>query len=395
MPSLLNPLRIVPLLLLLAGSGLAQAPVQATETQQALIFQQISIRQQFNNDGTGTRTAELRAKVLSPAGVQALGQLAFGYNSESEQLTIDYVRVRKPNGQVVATSIENAPEASLQIAPDAPMYTDFRQKHISVAALAPGDILEYKTTVKLAHPLAANQFWMSYSFEKTAQVEDETLIIEVPKSRDIKLKSSRKYTTQESATTRTYTWNGSNQAKADSAKADTKKAQEDTAPDVQLSTFRSWHEVAAWYEQLLAPRIGVTPEIKARMLELTKGATTEEEKARQLYSFVSQNIRYVSLSFGVGRFQPHPATDVLRDGYGDCKDKHALLAALLMSAGIKSTAVLIHSQNDLEPEVPAPSQFDHVITQADIAGKQVFLDSTAGVNPFGFLVSPFRVKRPC
>lgn len=388
-----KPLQIVPLMLLVVGSALSQAPIQSADTQQAVIFQQITTRKQFNNDGTGTRTAETRVKVLSPAGVQALGQLAFGYNSESEQLTIDYVRVRKPSGQVVATSIENAPEASLQIAPDAPMYTDFRQKHISVAALAPGDILEYKTTVKLAHPLAPDQFWMSYSFEKTAQVENEILIIEVPKNRDIKLKSSRKYTTQESATARTYTWESSNQAKADSAKPDTKKVQEDTAPDVQLSTFRSWHEVAAWYEQLLAPRISVTPEIKARMLELTKGTATEEEKARQLYSFVSQNIRYVSLSFGVGRYQPHAAADVLRDGYGDCKDKHALLAALLMSAGIKSSAVLIHSQNDLEPDVPAPSQFDHVITQADIAGKKVFLDSTVGVNPFGFLVSPLRGKK--
>ena len=40
-----------------------------------------------------------------------------------------------------------------------------------------------------------------------------------------------------------------------------------------------------------------------------------------LYNYVAQNIRYVSLSFGLGRFQPHSAADVFKNQYGDCKDK--------------------------------------------------------------------------
>jgi len=44
--------------------------------------------------------------------------------------------------------------------------------------------------------------------------------------------------------------------------------------------------------------------------ELTKGADTPTEKARRLYDFVAPNIRYVSISLGVGRYQPHSASDV-------------------------------------------------------------------------------------
>src|SRR5258708_29432843 len=158
-------------LLFLASALSAQVP--ATQSQeQAIVIEERIVRYPFNNDGTGMHTVETRSKVVSEAGVQALGQLAFGYNSDNEQLTIDYVRVRKPDGRVVETSLENAPEISLQIARDAPVYTDYREKHISVAGLSPGDTLEYKTTWKLSHPLAKDQFWLSHSFNKAAQVAD-------------------------------------------------------------------------------------------------------------------------------------------------------------------------------------------------------------------------------
>ena len=51
-------------------------------------------------------------------------------------------------------------------------------------------------------------------------------------------------------------------------------------------------------------------------------------------------IRYIGVDFGVGRFQPHTATEVLGNGYGDCKDKHALLAALLAAIGFPISPVL-------------------------------------------------------
>ncbi len=68
-------------------------------------------------------------------------------------------------------------------------------------------------------------------------------------------------------------------------------------------------------------------------------------KVKALYDYVSRNIRYVSLSFGLGRIQPHAASEVLANGYGDCKDKNTLLAALLDAEGFHSTSVLIGSQD--------------------------------------------------
>jgi len=114
--------------------------------------------------------------------------------------------------------------------------------------------------------------------------------------------------------------------------------------------------------QLESGRIEPTPEIRAKTLELIQGRENELDKIQSLYDYVSKNIRYVSLSFGLGRYQPHSAADVFANQYGDCKDKHTLLAAMLQAVNISSDAVLIPFFARSRHVHASPSQFDHVIT---------------------------------
>ena len=117
------------------------------------------------------------------------------------------------------------------------------------------------------------------------------------------------------------------------------------------------------------------------------------EKVRALYEWVSRNIRYVSLSFGVGRYQPHAAAEVLENRYGDCKDKATLLEALLEAEGFHGVPVLINSKADIDPEVPTPLQFDHAFTFVSLDGHDYWLDPTIGVGPFGYLLPQLRGER--
>src|SRR5205814_3095355 len=156
---------------------------------------------------------------------------------------------------------------------------------------------------------------------------------------------------------------------------------ESDQPDVQLSSFTDWQKISTWYAKLQSERAVPDDAVKAKAAELTRGAGSEEQKARRLYDFVAQNIRYVSLSFGIGRFQPHAASEVLQNGYGDCKDKHTLLQALLAAEGIRSYPVLIHAYRKIDRDVPSRGQFDHGITAASIGGNLTWLDTTAEVAP--------------
>ncbi len=79
--------------------------------------------------------------------------------------------------------------------------------------------------------------------------------------------------------------------------------------------------------------------------------------------------------------------------YGDCKDKHTLLATMLKAAGVEAWPVLISSSRELDPAVPSPAQFDHVITVVPREGKLIWMDSTAEVAPVGALVRTLRDKQ--
>src|SRR6202023_1773569 len=170
---------------------------------------------------------------------------------------------------------------------------------------------------------------------------------------------------------------------------------DDDRPDIQLTTFASWEQVGRWYASLEKDRRVPSPEVRAKAQELTTGINGDLEKTEALYDFVAKNFRYVSLSLGVGRYQPHSASDVLHDQYGDCKDKHTLLASLLEAEGMHASSVLINSSRKLDPDVPSPSQFDHVITMLPLGKdkEEVWMDTTSEVAPFRLLAYSLRKKQ--
>src|SRR5882757_11311982 len=180
---------------------------KADNADEASVFERILNRARFENDGTGVEETEAIIRIQSQAGVEQFGQLIFGYSSATEQLKVEYVRVRKPNGQVIVTPDSTAQDFAPDVLKEAPMYSDYRQRHISVAALQPGDTLEYRTVIRILTPLAAGNFWYEYTFPKGVVVNEDRLEIDIPKTRDVKLKTpERKPEIQDNGDRRVYTW---------------------------------------------------------------------------------------------------------------------------------------------------------------------------------------------
>jgi hypothetical protein len=109
-------------------------------------------------------------------------------------------------------------------------------------------------------------------------------------------------------------------------------------------------------------------------------------------------VRYVAIEVGEGRWEPHRATDILQNRYGDCKDKVTLLRAMLQAAGIPSFLVLANTRELVDSTTPSPFQFNHAILaipleaigdssawQEASAGRYVFFDPTDETVPFGSL----------
>ncbi len=374
-----------------AATAGSQAPVPPDYSQQAFVVEHFRQSERFENDGTGREEQEARIKITSESGVQALGQLKLGYSAYSDKLEIDYVRVRKPDGTVITAQDSAIQDLTI---PDAPVYTDYHQKHISVPSLRPGDTLEFRYVRTIVNPLIPGQFWGSYNFTEHGIVLDEQVEINVPKDRQIKLKTKPGYEPKisEEGDRRIYHWSHSQTKDAEPTPKKRARPETEETPAIQLTTFQSWEQLGDWYRSLEKDRREPTAEVKAKADSLVQGKTDDMAKVKALYDYVSRDFRYVSLSLGLSAYQPHPAADVMNLGYGDCKDKNTLLAALLQAEGFQSTSVLINALRKIDPEVPSPAQFDHVITRVPVGGQEIWLDSTSGVAPFRMLSFSLRDK---
>jgi tetratricopeptide (TPR) repeat protein len=367
----------------------------ADYSKEAVVIERISNKVVFENDGTSSEESSARVRIQSQAGLQQFGLLNFPYASATSALEVVYVRVVKPDGHIVQTPSENILEMPADITRQAPFYSDIKVYQVAVKGLEIGDTLEYQSLSKVKTALDPGQFWAFFNFVRDGIALDENLQISVPRDRFVLVQSPKfPPVIREEGAYRIYTWKTSNLERKPEQKG-SKPAQQQgpELPSIQLTSFRNWDELGQWFRSLVMPRAAVTPEIKAKADELTRSAKSDAEKIQLLYNYVSTRFRYIGISLGIGRYQPHAAADVLSNDYGDCKDKHTLFAALLAAENIKSFPVLINPTLKIDPEVPSPLQFDHVITALPQQNGFLFLDTTPEVAPFGFLIAGLRDKQ--
>jgi hypothetical protein len=151
----------------------------------------------------------------------------------------------------------------------------------------------------------------------------------------------------------------------------------------------SWENFGKWIT-LLNKDKNILPEpARKKVQELTKNATTTEEKVRILYEYLQSKTRYVSIQLGIGGYQPFPASIVEQNGYGDCKALSNYMVSMLDAAGVKANYILIRAgENSPDIDINFPSsQFNHAIVAVPDKKDTLWLECTSQTNPFGYMGS--------
>lgn len=174
-------------------------------------------------------------------------------------------------------------------------------------------------------------------------------------------------------------------------------------PWVQISDFDSWGEVSTWGSRLFdadaiaAPKTGPL----AEWIATTQREHPDPEALLlETIRFVQDQIRYVGIETGVSRHRPTEPTKVFERRYGDCKDKAALLVALLRAHGLQAAPALVSTRHGhiLEEVTPTNSFFDHVIVRVvTVTGMVLWVDATStlqGGRIERFRQSPFEIALP-
>lgn len=149
----------------------------------------------------------------------------------------------------------------------------------------------------------------------------------------------------------------------------------------------SWNSFGKWYyEKLLTPVSAVTPEISAEVSALNLSGTTSE-KVKTLYQYMQNKTRYVLIMMGIGGWQPMPASEVSKKGYGDCKALTNYMHTLLTAAGIPSYYAVIYNDNSVvtfDKNFPKLSG-NHVILMVPTEKETIWLENTSQRIAFNHL----------
>ena len=338
------------------------------------------------SDGSSRTVTRQVVKVLNERGRDE-GEVSIPYNAAFETVKIVRARTILPSGKVIAVKPGEIRDGGVDEGDGS--YSDARVKSFSLPAVNDGAVLEYEYVTDAKKPLMPGNFWTKWWFQTgTDPVSLSRLTVTMPKTlvaREALKNTTLKPTVRASkdGKTITRTWQAAN---VPTIEFEPMMPRSDrVAPHLALSTVNSWDDIAAWYYKLAKNRMTADATIKAQVASLTRGKTTPEEKAKAIFYHVEEKTRYVALEYGIGGYQPRPASDTCRNQYGDCKDMATLLVAMLREAGVTAYPVLLRAGSTarVREELPSANAFNHAICLAEINGKKYWLDATAGIATWG------------
>ncbi len=340
----------------------------------------------YETNGASRTWGETCVKILTEKGKRENRTVTLGYNVAYGTAVVDHIEVIKPDGTVITV---NVAAQSREMVDDSQMgmnIYDPNNKRLSVGVpgLEIGDVLVYSLRRAEHKPRMPNT-WSDYSiFEYNTPIVHARQEVSGPAALPLQhtllkaaLSNTVQFTQTSSGATNYYVWDA--RAVPQMFPEPSMPAMHTVVQRLLLSTIPDWQTVSRWYDELCEPRLrATTPAMTNVVAELTAGLATPHARLEAIFHYVSQKIRYMGITTETEApgYEPHDVAITFNNKYGVCRDKAALLAALLRMAGFKAYPVLIYVGPKKDEEVPQP-YFNHAIVAVEDAdGSYILMDPT-------------------
>ncbi|MCP4664374.1 MAG: DUF3857 and transglutaminase domain-containing protein, partial [bacterium] len=357
-------------------------------TDVLVLLDESSVR--FDAEGRRVLKHRLVYRVLTPVGLRGWSKIRMAWNPWHQDRPAMRARVISPDGTehwLDPDTIGESPVSDHQV----DVLSDRLVVHAPLPAVAAGAVVEEETVVRDLAPLFAHGTVHYFAIGGRVPVHRKRLVVEAPAGLPLRyetwlLPGVEPQRTQSADLVRLVFEAGPFEA-IESVEL---LAPGDVAitPLVGFSTGESWARVATRYGEIVDAQIDGA-ELRSIVEKATQGASTRQEKVAGLLAWLQAEVRYTGLEFGAAAIVPRPPAETIQRKYGDCKDKAALLVALLRTAGIPAYLALLNTGpgKDLDPELPGFGAFNHAIVHAPGAS-ELWIDPTsefarAGELPVG------------
>lgn len=324
-------------------------------------------------------------KILNPRGLK-YANIAIPYSPNS---FVDGIQARtiSPGGEIQL--LDNEDIFDINLYPNFIFYSDQRAKLFTMPGVENGSVIEYQYNLNIPVKTFGHS-WVFQNDEPTL-ISRFTLLEPMKSKIDYRLYGIDTEPTIAQAPAgfkSKYVWEARNISAVTNEYGMPPKNECTAQLKMAPLGIKNWEDVSKWYFDLAEPQIKAGDGVKHMVQSLTQHAGNDREKLKSIYEWIRDNIRYIAVSIGVGSFQPHPAEEVLKNRYGDCKDMTTLLCSMARHVGIEANEVLISTwyNGKADTSLPTPFQFNHVIAFCPTMGDSgLWLDATEKGCPFGIL----------
>lgn len=316
---------------------------------------------QINADLTYQQTTTQDVQILSERSVGEYSQISITYSPQSESLDILEAWVFQPDGtqqDVEPANIFTRPSAASH---DAPGFVDTQTRTVVFPQVKVGSRVHLKAQQKaIVPPLLGFNSVLTGPAGGSLSL---TATITAPTSVPLEWRQRGGFTVTDSST------DGTRRLAVALSQDNPTPPPEphmvsllDVQPVFVATTLSGYEQIAALYYRQNVGKADVTPAIQ-QLAERIADGRTGLDAARLIYNWVAGNIRYLAVWLDPNAgFVSHSAEEVIRNGYGDCKDHVVLTQALLAALGIRAQPALVNWDSRMQPLPLASSiAFNHVM----------------------------------
>ena len=352
-----------------------------TGTDRSMVIEQSLHSYVVNLDGSYTLTVDETRTIVQQRAVAAHGRQHIAYQSGLDRIGAIAAYTQKPDGRRLAVRTDQIRDQPAQTPSGAPMLKDARVRVVRFPAVAVGDKLVLHYVRHRARALFPGHFddLSSSAFYRNRQF---ILSYDMPAGMPLHADAVgfRKLAATGAPGRKRYRWQyvpGRNsRIEAESV------SYLDYGKRLAVSTFADYGAFAQAFRA--GAHADVSPAIDALAGRLVAGLPDQRGQALALANWVRKHIRHDAAYFHSGAVAPHSAREMLARRHGDSQDHASLLAALLLAAGIGSSAVLINGENAYRlPRTPTLGILNHMIIY--VPGLDLFLDPTSKSTAPGYL----------
>lgn len=336
--------------------------------------------QQYNLEKEAVYCKVIR-HITSEAGVQNSAQISISFAPSYQKLIFHDIKIIRDGKVIDQMDISKIKLIRNETELERYIYSGLYTAYMNLEDVRVGDKVEYAYTLSGMNPILDHQFGNMFYFNAQTPISHLFIRLIAPAGQRLNLKYFNQAPHAELSTInneKVYEWKLSNCPPyvAESGEPSWYYG----APYVQVSSSPNWKDIANWgVKNLNSVKIKNDAQIQSLVSDWSKTAGDSDlYYARLATRFVQDQVRYMGVEMGSYSHLPHNPDQVLKQRFGDCKDKSLLLCTFLQLHHMDASVAFVNAYygDHLNHYLPSVDLFDHAIVTFNFKGRTYWIDPT-------------------